>query len=89
MMLFIFVLPVMQVILFCLAIGRDPTGLRLAISNMEMNDTIVSTTTPLDTLMSLLPKIARALICYLLLSRIFSTVRIKKNVVLKICLVAI
>lgn len=48
-MLFIFVLPVMQVILFCLAIGRDPTGLRLAISNMEMNDTIVSTATPLDT----------------------------------------
>lgn len=25
-MLFIFALPVMQVILFCLAIGRDPTG---------------------------------------------------------------
>lgn len=41
-MLFIFALPVMQVILFCLAIGRDPTGLRLAIANMEMNDTIVS-----------------------------------------------
>ncbi|GBP77024.1 ABC transporter G family member 20 [Eumeta japonica] len=30
-MLFIFVLPVMQVILFCLAIGRDPSGLKLAI----------------------------------------------------------
>lgn len=44
MMLFIFVLPVMQVILFCLAIGRDPTGLRLAIANMEMNDTIVRIT---------------------------------------------
>lgn len=41
-MLFIFALPVMQVILFCLAIGRDPTGLKLAIANMEMNDTIVS-----------------------------------------------
>lgn len=40
-MLFIFALPVMQVILFCLAIGRDPTGLRLAIANGEMNDTIV------------------------------------------------
>lgn len=26
-MLFIFALPVMQVILFCLAIGRDPTGI--------------------------------------------------------------
>ncbi|XP_065225669.1 ABC transporter G family member 20 isoform X3 [Planococcus citri] len=36
-MLFIFALPVMQVILFCLAIGRDPTGLHLAIVNSEMN----------------------------------------------------
>jgi hypothetical protein len=36
-MLFIFALPVMQVILFCLAIGRDPTGLRLAIVNHELN----------------------------------------------------
>jgi hypothetical protein len=36
-MLFIFALPVMQVILFCLAIGRDPTGLKLAIVNKEMN----------------------------------------------------
>jgi len=38
-MLFIFALPVMQVILFCLAIGRDPTGLRLAVVNNEMNGT--------------------------------------------------
>ncbi|KAK7792210.1 hypothetical protein R5R35_000492 [Gryllus longicercus] len=37
-MLFIFALPVMQVILFCLAIGRDPTGLRLAIVNHEVMD---------------------------------------------------
>lgn len=36
-MLFIFALPVMQVILFCLAIGRDPTGLHLAIVNQEMD----------------------------------------------------
>ncbi|XP_073963542.1 ABC-type transporter snustorr isoform X2 [Choristoneura fumiferana] len=36
-MLFIFVLPVMQVILFCLAIGRDPSGLRLAIVNNDVN----------------------------------------------------
>ncbi|EEB10801.1 ABC transporter, putative [Pediculus humanus corporis] len=36
-MLFIFALPVMQVILFCLAIGRDPTGLKLAIVNHEMD----------------------------------------------------
>ncbi|XP_073969896.1 ABC-type transporter snustorr isoform X3 [Rhodnius prolixus] len=35
-MLFIFALPVMQVILFCLAIGRDPTGLHLAIVNDEV-----------------------------------------------------
>lgn len=34
-MLFIFALPVMQVILFCLAIGGDPTGLKLAIVNSE------------------------------------------------------
>lgn len=38
-MLFIFALPVMQVILFCLAIGRDPTGLKIAIVNMELNST--------------------------------------------------
>lgn len=38
-MLFIFALPVMQVILFCLAIGRNPTGLHLAIVNHEMNFT--------------------------------------------------
>ncbi|XP_026814673.1 ABC transporter G family member 20 isoform X1 [Rhopalosiphum maidis] len=36
-MLFIFALPVMQVILFCLAIGRDPTGLHLAVVNKEMD----------------------------------------------------
>lgn len=36
-MLFIFALPVMQVILFCLAIGRDPTGLKMAIVNQEIN----------------------------------------------------
>lgn len=39
-MLFIFALPVMQVILFCLAIGRDPQGLNIAIVNGEMNDTV-------------------------------------------------
>ena len=36
-MLFIFALPVMQVILFCLAIGRDPIGLHLAVVNHELN----------------------------------------------------
>jgi len=39
-MLFIFALPVMQVILFCLAIGRDPQGLNIAIVNNEMNNTV-------------------------------------------------
>ena len=38
-MLFIFVLPMMQVVLFCLAIGRDPEDLELAIVNPEMNFT--------------------------------------------------
>ncbi|CAH1154038.1 unnamed protein product [Phaedon cochleariae] len=38
-MLFIFALPVMQVILFCLAIGGDPRGLKLAIVNHEKNYT--------------------------------------------------
>nr|CAD7432192.1 unnamed protein product [Timema monikensis] len=38
-MLFIFALPVMQVILFCLAIGRDPSGLHLGIVNHELNST--------------------------------------------------
>ncbi|KAG7297604.1 hypothetical protein JYU34_019659 [Plutella xylostella] len=37
MMLFIFGLPCMQVILFCLAIGRDPYGLKLAIVNDDVN----------------------------------------------------
>ncbi|XP_045524939.1 ABC transporter G family member 23 isoform X3 [Pieris brassicae] len=36
-MLFIFALPVMQVILFCLAIGRDPSGLKMAIVNHDVN----------------------------------------------------
>ncbi|KAL1494778.1 hypothetical protein ABEB36_010323 [Hypothenemus hampei] len=35
-MLFIFALPVMQVILFCLAIGGDPRGLKIAIVNEEV-----------------------------------------------------
>nr|XP_033203519.1 ABC transporter G family member 20 isoform X2 [Bombus vancouverensis nearcticus] len=35
-MLFIFALPVMQVVLFCLAIGRDPKDLKIAIVNHEM-----------------------------------------------------
>lgn len=41
-MLFIFALPVMQVILFCLAIGRDPSGLTIAVVNHEANYTNVT-----------------------------------------------
>nr|CAI5851711.1 unnamed protein product [Callosobruchus analis] len=41
-MLFIFALPVMQVILFCLAIGGDPKDLKLAIVNHEANYTNMS-----------------------------------------------
>ncbi|XP_063989442.1 ABC transporter G family member 23 isoform X2 [Diachasmimorpha longicaudata] len=37
-MLFIIGLPVMQTILFCLSIGKDPVGLRLAIVNHELNN---------------------------------------------------
>ncbi|XP_011864940.1 PREDICTED: ABC transporter G family member 20 [Vollenhovia emeryi] len=36
-MLFIIGLPVAQIILFCLSIGKDPVGLRLAIFNNELN----------------------------------------------------
>nr|CAD7455720.1 unnamed protein product [Timema tahoe] len=40
-MLFIFLLPVLQIILFCLSIGRDPLGLHLAVFNQELNDSSV------------------------------------------------
>lgn len=36
LMCFIFALPVVQTVLFCLAIGRDPTGLSMAIVNDEV-----------------------------------------------------
>lgn len=38
-MAFIIGLPCLQIILFCLAIGHDPKGLKLAISNHELNAT--------------------------------------------------
>lgn len=38
-MAFIIGLPCLQIILFCLAIGHDPKGLKLAISNHELNST--------------------------------------------------
>lgn len=37
-MAFIIGLPVAQIILFCLSIGHDPKGLRLAISNHELDE---------------------------------------------------
>lgn len=37
MMAFIFGLPVMQILLFCLSIGKDPVNLALAIVNNELN----------------------------------------------------
>lgn len=38
-MAFIIGLPCLQIILFCLAIGHDPKGLKLAVSNHELNGT--------------------------------------------------
>lgn len=38
-MAFIIGLPVVQIIIFCLAIGHDPKGLNMAITNFEMDDT--------------------------------------------------
>ncbi|XP_067007044.2 ABC transporter G family member 23 [Anabrus simplex] len=35
--LFIFAQPVLQIMFFCLAIGQDPTGLRVAVVNHEVN----------------------------------------------------
>ncbi|XP_061402786.1 ABC transporter G family member 20 [Musca vetustissima] len=41
-MLFILGLPVVQIILFCYAIGHDPTGLKIAVSNHELSDEMVA-----------------------------------------------
>ncbi|XP_055375521.1 ABC transporter G family member 20 [Condylostylus longicornis] len=41
-MLFIIGLPVMQIILFCMTIGHDPTGLKLAISNHELSESMIN-----------------------------------------------
>ncbi|XP_018804572.1 PREDICTED: ABC transporter G family member 20 [Bactrocera latifrons] len=37
-MMFIVALPVVQIILFCYAIGHDPTGLKLAVANGELSE---------------------------------------------------
>lgn len=41
-MLFIIGLPVVQIILFCISIGKDPQGLKLAIVNQELNNSMES-----------------------------------------------
>ncbi|XP_037950080.1 ABC transporter G family member 20 [Teleopsis dalmanni] len=47
-MLFIVGLPVVQIILFCYAIGHDPVGLQLAVSNHEISaDMILNQSCPL------------------------------------------
>ena len=35
MLLFVFLLPAIQVVFFCIAIGRDPSGMTLAVVNDE------------------------------------------------------
>lgn len=36
-MAFIIGLPVIQIILFCVAVGHDPTGLKVAVANHELD----------------------------------------------------
>lgn len=40
-MLFIVGLPVVQILLFCYAIGHDPTGIKLAVANHEMSEEMI------------------------------------------------
>ncbi|XP_022209973.1 ABC transporter G family member 20 [Drosophila obscura] len=40
-MLFIVGLPVVQILLFCYAIGHDPTGLKVAVANHEMSEEMI------------------------------------------------
>lgn len=40
-MLFIVGLPVVQIVLFCYAIGHDPTGLKLAVANHELSEELI------------------------------------------------
>lgn len=39
-MLFIIGLPVVQIVLFCISIGKDPEGLRMAVVNYELNSNV-------------------------------------------------
>ena len=38
MLLFVFLLPAMQVVFFCIAVGQTPAGLRLGVVNLEVED---------------------------------------------------
>lgn len=40
-MAFVIGLPVAQIILFCLAIGHDPTGLSIAVANHELSESLL------------------------------------------------
>lgn len=40
MMLFIIALPVAQIVIFCLSIGKNPVGLKIAIVNNELNSSM-------------------------------------------------
>lgn len=41
-MMFILGLPVIQIVLFCYAIGHDPVGLKLAVANHELSEQMIS-----------------------------------------------
>jgi hypothetical protein len=41
-MAFIIGLPVAQIILFCVAVGHDPTGLSIAVANHELSDSLLA-----------------------------------------------
>uniref|UniRef100_A0A1A9WH88 ABC transmembrane type-2 domain-containing protein n=1 Tax=Glossina brevipalpis TaxID=37001 RepID=A0A1A9WH88_9MUSC len=41
-MLFVVGLPIIQTFLFCYAIGHDPTGLKLAVANHELNEEMIT-----------------------------------------------
>ena len=41
MLLFVFLLPAIQVVFFCIAVGQKPAGLRLGLVNQELEDQVV------------------------------------------------
>lgn len=41
-LMFVILLPWMQIILFCLSVGKDPKGLHLAVVNNDLNNTMDS-----------------------------------------------